>query len=52
MSHINITANFSIEPDDCEYAPFSQEGSIGAVYQLFGDKLNALIEELNQTLAV
>ena len=27
------------------------EGTPGKVHQLFGDKLNAMIEELNETLA-
>lgn len=39
------------EPDDFEYAPFSQQGGLGKVHQLFGDKLNTIIEELNETLA-
>lgn len=34
-----------------QYAPFSQHGGLGKVHQLFGDKLNAIIEELNETLA-
>ena len=34
-----------------EYAPFSQQGGLGKVHQIFGDKLNAIIEELNETLA-
>jgi hypothetical protein len=36
---------------DFEYAPFSQQGGLGKVHQLFGDKLNTIIEELNETLA-
>ncbi len=46
-----IAANLGIEPDDFEYAPFSPEGGLGKVYQLFGDKLNTLIEQLKETLA-
>ncbi|MCW5600279.1 type I restriction-modification enzyme R subunit C-terminal domain-containing protein [Nitrosomonas sp.] len=51
MIRDHIAANLSIEPDDFEYAPFAQEGGLGKVHQLFGDKLNAIIEELNETLA-
>ena len=40
-----------IERDDFEFAPFAQEGGLGKVYQLFGDELNALIEQLNESLA-
>lgn len=43
--------NLGIEPDDFEYAPFAQEGGLGRVYQLFGDELNTLIEQLNESLA-
>ena len=51
MIRDHIAANLSIEPDDFEYAPFSQQGGLGKVHKLFGDKLNAIIEELNETLA-
>ncbi|HLB48300.1 MAG TPA: type I restriction-modification enzyme R subunit C-terminal domain-containing protein, partial [Anaerolineales bacterium] len=51
MIRNHIAANLSIEPDDFEYAPFSQQGGLGKVHQLFGDKLNTIIEELNETLA-
>jgi type I restriction enzyme R subunit len=46
-----IAGNLSIEIDDFEYAPFSQEGGIGRVYQLFGDELNDILDELNEALA-
>ncbi len=51
MIRDHIAANLGIETDDFEYAPFSQEGGLGKVYQLFGDDLNTLIEQLNETLA-
>jgi type I restriction enzyme R subunit len=51
MIRDHIAANLSIAPDDFEYAPFSQHGGLGKVHQLFGDKLNTIIEELNETLA-
>jgi type I restriction enzyme, R subunit len=38
-------------PGDFEYAPFAQHGGLGKVHQLFGDKLNTMIDELNGTLA-
>lgn len=44
-------ANLVVAPDDFEYAPFSQEGGLGKVHQLFGNELNQLIEELNGALA-
>ena len=45
-----IAGNLSIETDDFEYAPFSQEGGLGKVYQVFGDELNTVIDELNEKL--
>jgi type I restriction enzyme R subunit len=51
MIRDHIAANLSIAPDDFEYAPFSQQGGLGKVHQLFGDKLNTIIEELNEALA-
>ncbi|MGA9163400.1 MAG: type I restriction-modification enzyme R subunit C-terminal domain-containing protein [Thiobacillus sp.] len=51
MIRDHIAANLGIEPDDFEYAPFAQEGGLGKVYQLFGDELNTLIEQLNESLA-
>ena len=34
-----------------EYAPFSQEGGLGKVYQLFVDDLKNILDELNEALA-
>ena len=45
-----ITGNLSIETDAFEYAPFSQAGGIGRVYQLFGEELNIMLDELNEQL--
>ncbi len=33
------------------YLQVRQQGGLGKVHQLFGDKLNTIIEELNETLA-
>jgi len=46
----HIAGNLSIETDDFEYAPFSQAGGIGKVYQLFGEELNIMLDELNERL--
>jgi len=51
MIRDHIAASLGIELDDFELSPFSQHGGLGKVYQLFGDKLNSMIEELNETLA-
>ncbi|MGE3787468.1 MAG: type I restriction-modification enzyme R subunit C-terminal domain-containing protein [Nitrospirales bacterium] len=51
MIRDHIAANLSIDTDDFDYVPFAQEGGLGKVHQVFGDKLNKIIEELNGTLA-
>lgn len=33
------------------YIQVREQGGLGKVHQLFGDKLNTIIEELNETLA-
>jgi len=46
----HIATALSIEPDDFDYAPFSQQGGLGKAHQLFGPQLPILLEELNSTL--
>jgi hypothetical protein len=50
MIRDHITANLRIEPDDFEYAPFSQQGGLGRAHQLFGRDLAPIIETLNTAL--
>ncbi len=45
-----IAANLGIETDDFEYAPFSQEGGLGKVYQLFGEELGAILDDLSRSV--
>jgi type I restriction enzyme R subunit len=47
----HIATSLSIEPDDFDYAPFSQQGGLGKAAQLFGSTLTPLLEELNEVLA-
>ncbi len=51
MIRDHIAANLGIETDDFDYAPFSQQGGLGKVHQLFGKELNVIIEDLNEVLA-
>ncbi len=51
MIRDHIAANLSIEPDDFDYAPFSGEGGLGKVHQLFGEQLPVILDELNKGLA-
>jgi type I restriction enzyme R subunit len=51
MIRDHIAANLSIDFDDFDYAPFSGEGGLGKVHQLFGEQLPAILNELNEKLA-
>lgn len=47
----HIASSFHVEVDDLDYTPFDAQGGRGKMYQLFGDKMNTIIEELNEALA-
>ncbi|APG27077.1 type III restriction endonuclease subunit R [Syntrophotalea acetylenivorans] len=51
MIRDHIAANLQIETDDFDYAPFAQAGGIGKVWQLFGDDLSKILDDLNEALA-
>jgi type I restriction enzyme R subunit len=46
----HIATSLAIERDDLEEIPFKQFGGLGAAFQLFGDALPALLDELNERL--
>lgn len=46
----HITTSLTIEMDDLELAPFHEKGGPMKAYQLFGDDLNGLLDELNRML--
>ncbi len=46
----HIAASLRIEPDDFDYIPFSERGGLGRVYSLFGERLPAILAELNERL--
>ncbi|GEM_PF-1049405 len=46
----HIATSLSIEADDSDYSPFSQQGGLGKAYHLFGDQLPTLLAELNGVL--
>ncbi|WP_456441663.1 type I restriction endonuclease subunit R [Caldithrix abyssi] len=48
----HIAASIHFEKEDLNYAPFDARGGIGKMYELFGDEMDAIIEELNEALAV
>jgi type I restriction enzyme R subunit len=51
MIRDHIAGNLSIETADFEFGRFIQPGGIGRAYQVFGEELNKIIEELNGVLA-
>ena len=48
----HIAGSVSMELSDFQYAPFNQRGGLGKAYELFGDELTGLIEELNVELVL
>ncbi|MEZ5705863.1 MAG: type I restriction-modification enzyme R subunit C-terminal domain-containing protein [Burkholderiaceae bacterium] len=50
MIRDHIAANLGIELEDFDYAPFSQQGGLGRVNQLFGEQLPQVMDELNREL--
>jgi type I restriction enzyme R subunit len=47
----HIAASLNIEQDDLEEVPFNSIGGLGRAYELFGDTLIAILDELNERLA-
>jgi type I restriction enzyme R subunit len=47
----HVIASLEIGRDDFEFTPFKENGGIGKVYQLFGEELWPMLEELNEALA-
>jgi len=47
----HIANSLSFEQDDFESVPFRQIGGLGRAYELFGEKLPAILDELNARLA-
>jgi len=48
----HIATSFHVEVDDLDYTPFDAEGGRGKMYELFGEKMNEILDELNEALAV
>jgi type I restriction enzyme R subunit len=46
----HIAGSLSIETQDFDYSPFAQEGGLGKAYQLFGEKLEPILQQLNEGL--
>jgi type I restriction enzyme R subunit len=47
----HIASSFHIEVEDLDYTPFDAKGGRGKMWQLFGEQMSEIIEELNVSLA-
>ncbi len=47
----HIATSLSFEAEDFESVPFNQLGGLGKAFQLFGEQLPKLLDELNEVLA-
>ncbi len=45
-----VSSSFHMEIDDLDYTPFDAQGGRMQMYQLFGDGMNDIINELNEVL--
>jgi type I restriction enzyme R subunit len=48
----HIASSLAIEQDDLEEVPFNTIGGLGRAYELFGETLAPILDELNMRLAV
>ena len=51
MIRDHIINSFHCDRDDLEMAPFDAQGGLGRMYQLFGDQMDNVINEMNEALA-
>ena len=51
MIRDHIINSFHIERDDLDMAPFNAQGGLGNMHQLFGDRMDDVINEMNEALA-
>jgi type I restriction enzyme R subunit len=47
----NIATELEIGPESFQYTPFVEHGGIGKAYQVFGERLSVLMDELTEVLA-
>ncbi|MEI6287923.1 MAG: type I restriction-modification enzyme R subunit C-terminal domain-containing protein, partial [Bacillota bacterium] len=46
----HIAMSFHLEREDLDLTPFDAKGGLGGMWQLFGDKTDGIIDELNDRL--
>jgi type I restriction enzyme, R subunit len=47
----NIASELQIGQESFDYTPFIEHGGIGKAYQVFGERLSPLMDELTEVLA-
>lgn len=47
----HIVSSFHIDMDDLDYTPFDSKGGRGKMWQLFGEEMESILDELNEVLA-
>ena len=52
MIRDHIATSFHLNRDDLDMAPFDGKGGLGQMYKLFGSRMDSVIDELNEALAV
>ncbi|MCY4533633.1 MAG: DEAD/DEAH box helicase family protein [Gammaproteobacteria bacterium] len=50
MIREHIISSFHLDRDDLDMAPFDSKGGLGKMYNLFGDRMDDVIDELNEAL--
>ncbi|MBP2641198.1 MAG: helicase, type site-specific restriction-modification system restriction subunit [Firmicutes bacterium] len=50
MMKDHIAMSFHLDKEDLDYAPFDANGGLGKMWQLFGDKTDEIIAEMNEGL--
>ena len=50
MIRDHIASSFHFERDDLDLAPFDTQGGLGRMYQLFGENMDWVVDELNREL--
>lgn len=46
----HIVSSYHLDLDDLDYTPFDAQGGRGKMYQLFGNEMEKIIDELNEVL--